>query len=196
MTLKTQTAKILPQKFFASRAPWRAWLKKHHASSTGVWVRLNKKHVGQGLQYAEAVEEALCFGWIDGQLRRIDDRSHMVRFTPRRAGSIWAPSNIARMKRLIKEGRMTPAGRRVFKPAEVKRRTAPTAAAPTSLRLPPDLAKALRKSPKARKHFLNYPPSHRRIAIWWVRSAKHPETRERRIRNIVQNAAAHSRAGY
>lgn len=187
-------ATLPKSKSFPSRAAWRAWLAKNHAASSGLWLKLNKKHVGKGLQYAEAVEEALCFGWIDGQLRRIDEKSHLLRFTPRRPGSVWAPSNIARVKRLIKEKRMTPAGLALFKQKEIV--AGPSAAVPNSLRLPPDLKKALAVKPVALKHFLGYPKSFRRTAIWWVKSAKHPETRERRIRNIAKNAEKHERLAY
>ncbi len=181
---------------FPTRLAWRRWLRRHHAKGSGVWVQLYKKHVNRGLQYPEAVEEALCFGWVDGQLRRLDDRRHMLRFTPRRPNSVWAPSNIARVRKLSKAKRMTAAGLKVFRSAKLERQTAPDASVARSLILPPDLRRALRGRRLAWQHWQNRPPSARRIAIWWVRSAKQPATRLRRIRNIVSNAARYAKAHY
>jgi uncharacterized protein YdeI (YjbR/CyaY-like superfamily) len=158
-----------------------------------VWLKIFKRHVNRGLAYVDAVEEALCFGWIDGQLRRIDEKSHMIRFTPRRAGSVWAPSNIARVKRLIKQKRMTPAGLKLFKPTKIAAYTAPTAATPAALRIPVDLNQALKRHPIGLDHFRGYPPSYQRTAIWWVKNAKHPDTRTRRIKNIVTNAIKYAK---
>jgi len=115
----------------------------------------------------------------------------MLRFSPRKPDSTWAPSNIARMKQLIKAGKMTPAGLAVFTFANSKQPVAPDRRMISSLIVPKDLAAALRKNRRALVHFQSYPPSHRRIALWWVRSAKKSETRMRRIRNIVANAARH-----
>ena len=181
---------------FPTRAAWRRWLKKNHAAQREVWVMLYKKQVGRGMQYPEAVEEALCFGWVDGQLRTIDKRCHMLRFSPRKPSSTWAPSNIARMKRLIKEKKMTRAGLEVFTPSKHPERVAPVTLTPKSLNVPPDLRRALRARSRAWKHWRAYPRSFRRIAIWWVRSAKKPETRERRIKNIVFNTGKNVRPQY
>lgn len=183
----------ISSRHFATRQEWRAWLKKNHAHSQGMWVVLYKQHVGKGMQYPAAVEEALSFGWIDGQLRRIDDRKHMLRFTPRRPGGIWAPSNIARVKKLIKEKKMTPAGLKVFTPPKHPERVAPVVTTPKSLIIPTDLKRALKAKPMAWKHWLTRPPSHRRQVIWWIVSAKQRETRIRRINNAVSNLARYAR---
>jgi len=107
--------------FAADRAAWRAWLEAHHAMATVVWLLLHKKHVDESsVTYDEAVEEALCWGWIDGLTNRWDERSYAVRFTPRKPGSVWSESNIARVEKMIAEGRMTPAGRALVD--EAKRR--------------------------------------------------------------------------
>ena len=102
----------ITETFFApDRAAWRAWLDAHHASAAEIWLVFLKKHVGEPcVTLDEAVEEALCFGWIDGLLRRIDERSHVLRFTPRKPASQWSASNKARVERLTREGRMAPAG--------------------------------------------------------------------------------------
>lgn len=175
---------------FANRAAWRTWLRAHHRRNGGVWVLLYKKQVGRGMTYEAAVQEALCFGWIDGQLRRIDDRCHMLRFSARRKGSVWAPSNIARVKQLIREKKMTTAGLAVFRSARrQKQRIVPTAASQPRIILPTDLRKMFVANRRAWMHFQNYPKSFRRTAIFWVTGAKQKKTRKRRIRAVVANAA-------
>ena len=106
--------------FFASdRAAWREWLAEHHGSATVVWLRIHKKHVEEpSVSYDEAVEEALCWGWIDGLTNRWDERSYAVRFTPRKPGSVWSASNVARVGRMIAEGRMTLAGQALVDEAQ------------------------------------------------------------------------------
>lgn len=181
---------------FQTPSQWRLWLKKNHAKSNDVWLRLNKKHIRRGLQYTDAVEEALCFGWIDGQLRRLNDQQHVIRFSPRRPNSVWAPSNIIRVKKMIKSKKMTAAGLKLFKVAKLEQKTAPAVTAPKSLTLPSDLKQALMDNHRAWKHWQNRPPSAKRIAIWWVRNAKQPETRQRRLKNIVSNTARYAKAHY
>lgn len=183
---------------FKTRSAWRTWLRQHHRTATEAWVVLFKKHSGRGgVTYEAAVEEALCFGWIDGQLRRINDVKHMLRFSPRRSNSVWAPSNIKRVRRLIKAGRMTPAGLALFRAASRPARTVPTVTTLTRaskrMVVPADLRRALAGRPTARQHFLGYPPSFRLLAVHWVTSAKKRETRQRRIELVVRNAAKHSR---
>lgn len=179
--------------YFPTRGKWRLWLQKNHSKSQGLWVMFYKQHVNRGLKYPEAVEEALCFGWIDGQLRRIDDRQHMLRFTPRRPGSVWAPSNIARVKKLIKEKKMTAAGLKVFTPPKHPEHVAPVAATPGSLTIPADLQRSLRARPITWRRLKAYPRSHQQRIIWWVRSAKQAETRQRRIKQIVSNLTRYAK---
>jgi len=108
-----------------SRAEWRRWLARHHSDSTEIWVIYNKKTSGRGgISYEESVEEALCYGWIDGQTKTIDDATYAGRFTPRRPGSSWSASNVARIRRLRSEGRMHEAGLAIL-PPELKRLNAP-----------------------------------------------------------------------
>lgn len=183
---------VIQPRYFSGRTAWRTWLQSHHASVTELWVTLYKKHVARGLTYPEAVEEALCFGWIDGQLRRLDDEKHMLRFTPRRPGSVWAPSNIARVRRLTKEKKMTLVGLKVFTPRKHPERVA-LAATTTTRRLPADLGRALRTKPIAWKRFQSYPPSHRQRILWWVMSARQSATRQRRIQNVVSNLVRYAR---
>jgi uncharacterized protein YdeI (YjbR/CyaY-like superfamily) len=181
--------------FAADRSAWRQWLEQHHADKTEVWLVMLKKHVtGPCVSLSEAVEEALCFGWIDGHLQRIDDRSHALRFTPRRPGSTWAESNRARVERLTREGRMTAAGLEAVRVA--KERGTWGEQAPERIDVtPPDLEAALAAQPAAAERWRAWPPSHRRQYVYWVVDAKRPQTRERRVAEVVRRAAAGVRPG-
>ena len=166
-----------------SRDAWRRWLEKHHAVKSEVWIAYYKKHTGRRcVSYEEAVEEALCFGWIDGQVRRLDEDSYAQRFTPRRAGSHWSTVNLRRFERLRAEGRVTDAGM-------AKGPTATTKIAAASWRLPdevpPDIEKALKKSRMAWANLQALPPSHRKKFVLWLSSAKRPETRQRRTAQAI-----------
>jgi uncharacterized protein YdeI (YjbR/CyaY-like superfamily) len=166
-----------------SRAAWRAWLERHHQTRAEVWVVYFKKHTGKpSVTYAEAVEEALCFGWIDGQVQRLDDERHAQRFTPRRKGSLWSPLNLRRFARLVEEGRVTDAGRAAGpKPG--------TRVAPTSWHrpdtVPVEVRARLKKSPKAWANLMAMAPSYRKKYVHYIDSAKRPETRERRAVHVI-----------
>ena len=181
--------------FAAERGAWREWLERHHAARTFVWLLLHKKHVEEpSVSYDEAVEEALCWGWIDGLVNRWDDRSYAVRFTPRKPGSVWSESNVERVRRMIAEERMTPAGMALVE--EAKRRGTWDDATSGRLEVtPPDLEAALAEVPVAQGHWSAWAPSHRRQYIYWVLDAKRPETRARRVADVVRRAAAGIRPG-
>jgi len=181
--------------FAADRAAWREWLERHHAARTQVWLLLHKKHVEEpSVRYDAAVEEALCWGWIDGLTKRWDERSYAVRFTPRKPGSVWSESNVERVTRMIAEGRMTPAGQALVD--EAKRRGTWDEAASGRLEVtPPDLEAALAAVPAARERWTAWAPSHRRQYIYWVLDAKRPETRARRVAETVRRAAAGIKPG-
>jgi uncharacterized protein YdeI (YjbR/CyaY-like superfamily) len=182
--------------FFASdQVAWRDWLAAHHRDRTQVWLLLLKKHVQEpGVRYDEAVEEALCWGWIDGLTKAWDDRCYVVRFTPRKPGSVWSESNVARVERLIAEGRMTPAGMALVE--EAKRRGTWDQAASGRLDVtPPDLEAALVAVPAAAARWEEWPASPRRQYVYWVLDAKRPETRARRIADVVRRAAAGLKPG-
>ena len=181
--------------FAADRAAWREWLERHYAARTQVWLLLHKKHVEEpSVRYDAAVEEALCWGWIDGLTKRWDERSYAVRFTPRKPGSVWSESNVERVTRMIAEGRMTPAGQALVD--EAKRRGTWDEAASGRLEVtPPDLEAALAAVPAARERWTAWAPSHRRQYIYWVLDAKRPETRARRVAEAVRRAAAGLRPG-
>jgi uncharacterized protein YdeI (YjbR/CyaY-like superfamily) len=176
--------------FFASALEWRAWLLEHHEREQEVIVGLFKKASGRGgMSWAEAVEEALCVGWIDGVRRRVDEHSHSIRFTPRRPRSIWSAVNIANAERLIAEGRMLAAGRRAFEARE-EERSRIYSFEQGDVKLPPDALARLRADPDAWCYWQTRPPGYRRIAAWWVISAKRPETRARRLQTLIADCAA------
>ena len=174
--------------YLRTRAAWRAWLKKHHASKREIWLIYYKRGSGKPrVEYADAVEEALCFGWIDSTLKPMDPMRYAQRFTPRKRGSNWSTPNLIRVKRLVAEGLMTPAGAvhlpsvreaRAFHAKHQRRLTAPTAA-------PPDLAAALRRNAKASAAWKTLAPGYRRLFVRWITDAKQPGTRARRIAATV-----------
>ena len=179
-----------------SREAWRAWLAEHHATVDGVWLaRWTKASGGESVSYDAIVEEALCYGWIDGVLNRLDDGRHAQLLTPRRPGSGWARSNKERFERLIADGRMTEAGMAVIRAAKADGSWSMQDAAEALIE-PPELAAALDARPEARRHWDAFPKSPRRALIWWVMSAKRPETKARRVAQIVDEAAQGRRAGF
>ncbi|MHC4521143.1 MAG: YdeI/OmpD-associated family protein [Planctomycetota bacterium] len=171
----------------SSRRQWRAWLSKHHAAEGEFWLVFYKKHTGKaGLVYEDAVQEALCFGWIDGIIKRIDDEKHMIRFTPRRKNSIWSPTNKKRVARLMASGQMTDAG--LAKIEEAKRDGQwDRADLPTpEPDVPLELTKALAGSKKAQRNFANLAPSYRKQFIGWITTAKRDATRRKRVNEALR----------
>lgn len=174
--------------YVKNRAEWRSWLRRNANISDEVWLLYYKKDSGKPrVAYDHAVEEALCFGWIDSTVRRIDEARYAQRFTPRKPQSRWSPSNIQRAKKLIAEGMMTPAGLQAFS-SRARRETPPM---PT--RLPRDLAHRFRMQSEAWEHFQRFPPGYRRITIEWVASAKKEETRLKRLQQLIESSARNER---
>lgn len=177
---------------------WRAWLSRHHASHPGVFLLIAKKHLLERrptlLSYTQALDEALCFGWIDGLVRYFDDDWRAIRFTPRRDDSIWSELNKRHVARLVREGRMTRAGLRLV---EVAKRNGEWAAARRrdALEEPADLVAALRATPRAAAFWATLPPSHRKQWLYWVTEAKRPGTRARRVEAVVRECVASRRPG-
>lgn len=175
------------------RAAWRAWLAENHDASTGVWLAVGKKgNTVTALTYDDAVEEALCFGWIDSVVRRLDDDRFKQLFTPRKPASIWARSNKARVERLIAEGLMTEAGLAAIERAKANGSWT-TLDDVEALVVPADLAVALCDVPGAAEGFEALSESSRKMALYWIAEAKRPETRAGRIEQTVA-AAAQGRA--
>jgi uncharacterized protein YdeI (YjbR/CyaY-like superfamily) len=170
-----------------SRQAWRTWLQKNHASSTGVWLVYAKKHSGlASLTYNDAVEEALCFGWIDSKINPIDDTFYMQVFTPRKPQGAWSALNRTRVKRLIAAGLMTAAGAAAIKTAK-KLGTWEATTHADDLIIPPDLANALESNAEARRHWESYTASRRKGVLYRLAGAKRPETRAKYLREIIEN---------
>ncbi len=178
------------------RAAWRAWLAKHHAVSTGVWLISYKKAAGKPrIEYGEAVEEALCFGWIDSREKSLDDERSMQYYAPRKAGGTWSRSNKERVERLIREGRMTPAGLAKIEAAKADGSWTKLDAV-EDLVIPPDLEQALAAVAAADRNFRAFTPGSRKNILAWIASAKRPETRQRRVRETAELAAKNLRANH
>jgi len=179
-----------------SIAEWRSWLAEHHADTDGVWLATWKRASGKTpLDYGAIVEEALCFGWIDGLVNTLEDGRQAQLLTPRRRGSGWSRSNKERIERLQADGRMTEAGMRVIDAAKADGSWTLLDAAEALLE-PPELSAALDANPEARRQWDAFPRSPRKALIFWVSSAKRPETRLRRVTMIVDEAAQGRRANY
>lgn len=187
----------LPEVLVPDAAAWRAWLAEHHTQPTGVWLVLTRKGGDvTTLTYAEAVEEALCFGWIDGQARRRDDASSFQRMTPRRPRSPWSAVNVERVARLESEGRMQEPGRVQVRAAQADGRWDAAYRGPASIEVPDDLTAALDAGPaEARAWFAALTSANRFAILLRVTQAKRPETRARRIATFVDDLA-HGRTVY
>jgi uncharacterized protein YdeI (YjbR/CyaY-like superfamily) len=177
--------------YFESPAEFRAWLEEHHETATEVFVGYWKKATGKpSLVWSEAVDEALCFGWIDSVARGVDDERYAQRFTPRKNMSNWSAVNIAKVERLRAEGRLRPAGEAAF----ALRRDDKTAIYSYEQRknpqLEPDEQAQLEADAAAWAYLSSKPPSYRKPALWWVISAKKPETRARRLATLISDSAA------
>jgi uncharacterized protein YdeI (YjbR/CyaY-like superfamily) len=168
-------------------AAWREWLGAHHAASDGVWLLLAKRgtRTPTSLRYQEALEEALCHGWIDGQTRRRDDATYIQRFTPRRPRSAWSKRNVGLAERLREQGRMTPAGEAAVQQAQADGRLATAYAGPAGMEVPDDLAAALAAHPRAAAMFEILTSQNRYAILYRITTAKRADTRQRRIAQFV-----------
>jgi uncharacterized protein YdeI (YjbR/CyaY-like superfamily) len=176
----------LPVLELDSQAAWSAWLEKNHADSQGVWLKFAKKGSGVAtVTYAEAVEEALCYGWIDGQAAGHDETFYLQRFTPRRRRSKWSLINRNKAERLIAEGRMKPAGLAQVEAAKGDGRWDAAYPSPSAATVPDDLQAALDQNPKAKAFFEALTGQNRYAVLYRIRDAKRPETRAKRIAEYV-----------
>ncbi len=171
---------------FASQKEWEKWLRENHRSSTGIWMRLAKKASGiPSVTYAEAVESALCYGWIDGHKRSHSATAWLQRFTARRPRSMWSRINRDKALALIEEKRMKPAGLAEVERAKDDGRWEAAYGSPSAATIDPDFQKALNRSPRAKKFFKTINAANRYAILWRIQTAKKAETRERRIREYV-----------
>ena len=179
----------LPRVQPKSRKAWRAWLEKHHATSAGTWLVYAKKHSGlPSLTYKDAVEEALCFGWIDSKIHPLDDDFYMQVFTPRKPKSGWSALNKARVKQLLAAGLMTAAGLAVVEAAKASGAWNANDHA-EKLIVPPDLERAINANAEASRNWASYTDSRRKGVLYRLAGAKRPETRAKYLQQIVENMA-------
>ncbi|HJS29742.1 MAG TPA: YdeI/OmpD-associated family protein [Anaerolineales bacterium] len=176
--------------FFETPAGFRQWLEENHSAAPELWVGYYKKGSGRpSVTWPESVDEALCFGWIDGIRKSLDETSYTIRFTPRRPGSIWSAVNIRRAQELIDQGRMQPDGLKAYQ-ARRENRSGIYSYEQRQDQLPEVYAQELRKNDAAWEFFQAQPPWYRKAAGWWVVSAKKEETRLRRLDQLIEDSAA------
>lgn len=188
--LKAPTNSIHPK----SRAEWRAWLSRNHTRTEGIWVISFKKASGKPrLEYDQAVEEALCFGWVDSKPNKLDKERAMLWFAPRKVGTGWSRLNKSRVEKLVALGLMTPAGLSKINGAK-KDGSWNALDRVEALEIPPDLQKAFASNKVAQKNFEAFPRSVKRAILEWIAAAKRPETRAKRIAETVMSAAKNIRA--
>jgi uncharacterized protein YdeI (YjbR/CyaY-like superfamily) len=177
----------LPVMHFGSVADLNEWLEKNNAESSGMWLRIFKKNSGVlSINYDQALDEALCFGWIDGQVKSYDEHSYIQKFTPRRAGSMWSKRNIEHISRLKNEGRMRPSGIKEAEAAKADGRWDRSYDSPSNMTIPEDLLNELSKDPATAEFFNNLNKTNKYAIAWRLQTAKKPETRAKRLKAILE----------
>lgn len=176
--------------YFATPAELRAWLEANHDHATELWVGFHRKETGTpSVTWPEVVDEALCVGWIDGIRKRVDDRRFAIRLTPRKRGSVWSALNIANVERLAAQGRMRPAGIAAFERRDDARSLVYSYERATAA-LDPDHEARFRANAEAWAFWVRQPPGYRKLAAWYVLSARLHETRARRLDQLIADSAA------
>lgn len=172
---------------FTDRQQWRNWLEKYHRTDTEAWLVIYKvKYQSQGLSLDAAVEEALCFGWIDSTLNRHDEKRYLLRFSPRKENSVWSLSNVQRAEQLIRSGKMTQSGlAKIYEAKESGQWRAALQREQVDL-IPEDLERALNQVDDGVDAYIALPDSRKKQLIYWLQSAKREETRKRRIKSIIE----------
>lgn len=186
----------IPQSSLVCESPkeWHEWLESHYDTETEVWLEIKKaKSLKQGIRLDEAVEEAICFGWIDGKMHSLDQERYILRFTPRKPGSIWSLVNRKRAEALIAEKRMTEAGLEKIEEAKASGRWQNAYSSKVKPEIPDDLLVALQADPIACDNFERWTNSQKRIAVWWVEESRQAKTRENRIAKIVSSAQSNQK---
>lgn len=184
-----QVTNTMPEtRFFASQQKFRQWLEKHYDTATELWVGFYKvSSKNKGMTYHEAVEEALCFGWIDGIRKSLDAESYTNRFTPRKPRSNWSNINVKHIERLTKEGRMHPAGLKAYEARDDKR-TGIYSFENEPKKLPPVYEKKFKANKAAWKFYESQPAGYKRITVHWVTRAKQEATREKRLAELIRDS--------
>lgn len=184
--------KITNTLYVTNRKDWRTWLEKNHDVEKEVWLIYYKKHTKKArMPYDDAVEEALCFGWIDSTVRKMDEDRYAQKYSPRKSRSKWSQKNIERAEKMMQEGKMADSGLKKFKERIEYDETLET----IPLEIPPELEKALKKNIVAWKNFNSFAPSYRKQYILWVMTAKREETRQRRIQKTVALSEQNKKTG-
>jgi len=177
--------------FFPALEDFRAWLEDNHASEVELWVGFYKVATGRpSITWPESVDEALCFGWIDGLRKKLDDESYVIRFTPRKPTSNWSAKNLSRIEELISEGRVRPAGLAIYQARDPDRSKVYSFERRKEAKLDADQEARFRADEAAWEFFQSQPPGYRRTAIHWVISAKREATRTRRLGILIEDSAA------
>ncbi|MBN1538360.1 MAG: YdeI/OmpD-associated family protein [Anaerolineales bacterium] len=179
--------KFSPSLRVSSRQEWRDWLEANHAAVKEIWLYIYKKRfANKGITLQEAMEEAVCFGWVDSVMHSIDAEKFILRFTPRRKGAIWSMSNIKRVEKMLAEGKMAPSGMAAVEEAKQNGAWEAAIKREDTSNIPKDLQDALTSNRTAQYQFENLPHSHKKRYLWWIDEAKRPETRQRRIQEMVR----------
>jgi uncharacterized protein YdeI (YjbR/CyaY-like superfamily) len=187
MADKKQDQKDLPVLFFETSEEFQKWLDNNYDGSAGVWLRLFRKNSGiRSINYDLALDEALCYGWIDGQSKKFDEQSYIQKFTPRRSRSMWSKRNIENVKRLENDGRMRPSGIKAAKAAEADGRWANSYDSPSNMTIPEDFLKELSRDKKAAEFFNNLSKINKFAITWRLQTARKPETRAKRMKAIIE----------
>ena len=182
--------KRIEPKFFANFADWHGWLQEYHGRKKELLVGFHKSGSGKpSITWPESVDAALCFGWIDGVRRRIDDVSYSIRFTPRKPRSVWSAVNIRRVEQLLQQGRMHPAGIKAFE-ARTEARSRIYSFEQESVEFDSTQEDRFRANRTAWNFFRSQPPSYQRAATWWVVNAKRDETKAKRLALLIDDSAA------
>jgi uncharacterized protein YdeI (YjbR/CyaY-like superfamily) len=187
-----ETKNDLPVKLFTAAEEWRHWLGMHYGTN-GVWLRFYKKGRGESITHGDALDEALCYGWIDSQAAKYDDDSFLQKFTPRRTKSIWSKRNIEHVERLIKEGRMTPFGLAEIENAKADGRWQQAYDSPSNMQIPQDFLEELVKYPEAHAFFETLNKTNLYSIAWRLQTAKTEATRQRRMQSIIVMLGEHKK---
>jgi uncharacterized protein YdeI (YjbR/CyaY-like superfamily) len=182
--------------YLVTRDDWRAWLEANHATADEAWLILYKKHTGKpGLSLEDAVEEALCFGWIDGVLKPLDEERFALRYSPRKKGSVWSQINKRRVAKLIKQGKMTEDGLAKVREAKASGEWRAATLREDTTNIPADLKQAMKTNQKVWRNFESLAPSQKKMFLYWIISAKTNKTRQRRIQETIRLVAENKKLG-
>lgn len=182
---------MLDTQFFADADSFSDWLEEHHKDTSEVWILFHKKGSGKTSQsWSEAVDVALCFGWIDGLRKRVDGDSYKVRFTPRKVNSVWSSVNVKRVEALLRSGRMRPEGIELY---NSRKDTEGYSSQTRNVELHPAYEQKFKDQQEAWENFAEFAPSYRRDAVWWVMSAKREETRIKRLDLLISSSTQRQR---